>query len=436
MLEFLRSIPLTGVAAEATTWFVLILSICMLVWAQPTGKRLRNSIVCAAIAVLLAIIGLTITVGFLDISWGEIHPLLIAATICLLMSLLLTGAALITQWQKLWTLAPLAFVMLSCVLVGNQAYALYPDVETLFPDVSYNTIEEKDLPAVNASDKTISAELWRATEKTPDDGSRLSMNIPTPQSGFQARPADVYLPPAWFSTPRPELPVLVLLHGIPGAPSQWFDEGGGLKTIVDYQKLHDGLAPIVVSVDATGGWVSDPVCTDSPRAKVRTYLTKDVPSWLITRLGANPDQSSWTLGGLSYGGTCALQTVSNAPDSFGTFLDYSGEFTPNNGEGHQSTLQNFFNNSEKEFAKRNPADILSRAATDGTAVFSETSGRFVAGLSDHAAQEDLRRLHGLAKAAGIQSTFRTLPGGHDFRVWRTALRQDFAWIAERGGLPR
>jgi len=42
--------------------------------------------------------------------------------------------------------------------------------------------------------------------------------IPGSVSGFAARPAWVYLPPAALVRNPPALPVLVLLHGQPGSP--------------------------------------------------------------------------------------------------------------------------------------------------------------------------------------------------------------------------
>lgn len=435
MLEFIRSIPLTGTVAEAITWLILITFTTLLFFAQPKGKRRRIGFVCAVLGLIMAISLLAVIILFFGVPLDEIHYRLIVAGICVVTSLLLTGSAVIRHWRKLWTAVPLSLVTAACMLVGNQTYGLFPDVESLYPEVTYNEIAEKDLPAVTAVDKTVPWNKWEAPRNMPQTGARVSMHVPTPKSGFPARPADVYLPPAWFSNPRPELPVLVLMHGIPGAPEQWIDQAGALKPVVDYQKRHSGLAPIIVSVDSTGGWVDNPVCTDGPKAKLRTYLTDDLPQWIIGRLGANPDQGTWTLGGLSYGGTCSLQIVANSPGSYGTFLDYSGELTPNDGQSHQSTVQNFFNGSEDEFKRHNPADILSAAASNNSQEFAHVAGRFVAGMSDHSSQNDLQKLHDLAQKAGIDSTFRTIPGGHDFRVWRTALSQDFAWVAQRGGLP-
>ncbi|MBC2681792.1 alpha/beta hydrolase [Corynebacterium anserum] len=436
MLDFIRSIPLQGTAATTATWIFLILSIALLIRTQAAGKQRRIGVVCLILSIILAapLLG-TLIFGY-GIPLNEIPRSLIIASILLFTAFFLTCVAIYTHWRKTWTILPLAVVTVCTMLVGNQAYGLYPDLEALIPSVSYNEAQESDIPQVKNTDHTIPADQWTPSPDMPEMGTRVSMHVPTPQSKFQARNADVYLPPAWFTSPRPELPVLVLMHGIPGAPDQWIDEAGALKPVANYQKNHNGLAPIIVSIDSTGGWVKNPLCTDSPQANITTYLTKDIPQWLIKRLGANQDQQTWTLGGLSYGGTCALQTLAQHPESYGAFLDYSGEFTPNDSQSHKSTVKDFFNNNEDLFKKRNPADIFTSAANDNSDKFEGLEGRFVAGTGDRSAQKDLTRLNALANKVGIQSTFRAIPGRHDFRVWRTAIAQDFGFVIERGELPK
>lgn len=436
MLDFVRSIPLQGTTVNIATWTVLALFIAILFVAQPAGKRRRIGLICLILSLVLAIPLLGTLIFVYGVPLDQIHYSLIVAGFLLVTAFFLTGSAIVAHWSKSWTILPLAVVTACTMLVGNQAYGLYPDVDSLIPSVTYNEAQESDIPQVKNTDKTVPVDQWKPQPNMSELGTRVSMHVPTPESKFKARNADVYLPPAWFTTPRPELPVLVLMHGIPGAPEQWIDEAGALKPVSSYQKNHNGLAPIVVSIDSTGGWVDDPLCTDSPKANITTYLTKDIPQWLIGRLGANPNQQTWTLGGLSYGGTCALQTLAQHPDSYGTFLDYSGEFTPNDGQSHKSTVKDFFNNDEELFKKRNPADILTGAANNSSTDFEHLHGRFVAGTGDKSSQKDLTRLNTLATKVGIQSTYRTVPGGHDFRVWRTAIAQDFGFIVVRGGLPK
>lgn len=55
----------------------------------------------------------------------------------------------------------------------------------------------------------------------PATGEVSKVAIPGAVSGFAAREAEVYLPPAYLSTPRARLPVLVLLAGQPASPTDW-----------------------------------------------------------------------------------------------------------------------------------------------------------------------------------------------------------------------
>ena len=75
--------------------------------------------------------------------------------------------------------------------------------------------------------------------------------------------AQVYLPPSYFTNPRPLLPVLVLMAGQPGKPEDWL-QGGKLTATMDaFARDHEGLAPVVVIADGTGSQMANPLCTDS-----------------------------------------------------------------------------------------------------------------------------------------------------------------------------
>ena len=95
-----------------------------------------------------------------------------------------------------------------------------------------------------------------------------------------ARDAQVYLPPAYFAHPRPKLPVVVLVSGVPGSPEQWFAEGRAGQTLDAFAEGHRGLAPITVAVDANGATFKDTLCVDSPATgdKVMTCPAEDVPA--------------------------------------------------------------------------------------------------------------------------------------------------------------
>src|SRR4051812_12544065 len=75
-------------------------------------------------------------------------------------------------------------------------------------------------------------------------GTVVPLTIPGTVSGFVARQAQVYLPPAWSVPQQAPLPVVMLLHGTPGDPTDWV-EGGRAQTTADaWAKEHGGVAPV------------------------------------------------------------------------------------------------------------------------------------------------------------------------------------------------
>ena len=426
-------------------WALLLLTFAVLIACVPSGPRKRSVLFSCGFSLVLtgAAVGATLWLGQTPAS--ELRPASFAALFAGLSTVFLFVRVFTIKffsWRALVSLLTAIVNLAAGLLVANQSYNLYPDFDSFFPTSHYNQATVEQIPEPNQQSASISLAKWNRlrtagkllTSDLPEKGTRVSMPVPTPHSGFHARNAEVFLPPAWFATPRPQLPVLTLMNGTPGSPTQWFEEGGLAKVVDHYQATHNGVAPIVVSIDATGDVAANPVCTDSSQSKVMTYLTRDVTDWITQRFGPNPDRKTWTIGGFSYGGTCALQVVTNSPTSYGTFLDYSGELRPNDGNSHETTVKNFYEGSEALFQQRNPLNILNHVIDDKSSTFHGISGRFVAGKSEKSAQQDLSTLNDKANSAGMDTTYRMVPGGHDFGVWRHAIAEDFTYVAQRGGL--
>ena len=122
---------------------------------------------------------------------------------------------------------------------------------------------------------------WQPPLGLPAHGQVLAdVTIPATVSGFAARTAYVYLPPAYTVATHPALPVLVLLPGIPGQPKNWLVGLDAHHVYDEYAAHHHGLAPILVFPDYTGGLTDDKGCIDSPEGAVETYLTRDVPAFI------------------------------------------------------------------------------------------------------------------------------------------------------------
>lgn len=189
------------------------------------------------------------------------------------------------------------------------------------------------------------------------------VTIPGTVSGFTARQAWVYLPPAYLDSPRPKLPVLMLLPGQPGGPINWMQGGHLVATMDAFAALHHGVAPITVMPDATGSTLGNTMCLNTPLGNADTYLTTDVPAWVAGHLEVDRDTAHWAVGGFSFGGTCALQLAVAHPTLFPTFLDISGQVEPTLGSTDR-TISQAFGGSEKAYRAAMPLSVLAADQAD------------------------------------------------------------------------
>ena len=271
------------------------------------------------------------------------------------------------------------------------------------------------------------ADVWTAPAGLPKSGTLSEVTIPGKASHFTARKAWVYLPPAYQATPRPQLPVLVLLAGQPGSPRDWIDAGGVQKILDAYAAAHHGLAPVTVMPDATGSTIGNTLCMDSKLGNAETYLTTDLKAWVTANLQVALADRGWTVGGFSFGGTCAVQLAVRAPKLYRTFLDLSGQREPTLGN-HKDTVKKAFNGDEAAFTRVNPVSILAKQSFPGLA------GRIVSGTTDKEFTPQLGIVYLACRRAGVDVQMTQVPGGHSWQVWRTGFTQQLPWIAERNGL--
>ena len=97
----------------------------------------------------------------------------------------------------------------------NAHYAYYPTLAALAGERAHDQVSAATLARLEAA----------STVEMPTHGIVTAIDIPGVRSGFEARPAVVYLPPAWQIQPRPALPVVLLLAGTPGTPWDWTRAG-------------------------------------------------------------------------------------------------------------------------------------------------------------------------------------------------------------------
>lgn len=327
---------------------------------------------------------------------------------------------------RLITVIALLAVLLSAANGVNREFDAYPTLNSLLSPTPVTPAQPgefagRGIPVIDLAE-------WHPSGSLPVAGRVVSMHIPPTKSGFSARDALVYLPPAYFANPRPRLPVLVLLAGEPGSPEDWIRSGAMPETMDRFAADHRGAAPVVVVADGTGSQWGNPACVDSREGKVMTYLTEDLHDWAATELTVSLDRAKWAVGGLSYGGTCSLMLATNHPDYYRIFLNMSGQLEPTLGT-RRHTVEALFGGDEQAFLAINPMTLMAKNRFDNTA------GVFVIGEDDHTYRAGLEQVYHAAEAAGMDVTLKVVPGGHSFRVWRTGLQTEMRWLGDQLGIP-
>jgi S-formylglutathione hydrolase FrmB len=351
---------------------------------------------------------------------------------CLGMGLAAGQAAWSRSWRRLLPLVALAIALALPVMKINAFYSYYPTLRDALGMPAADAVDLADIArpdAIVATDTAVPlARRWSAPADMPKAGRVAQVDIPGTVSGFTARPASVYLPPAYLSAlARPLLPVLVMIAGQPGGPQDWLTAGNLAHVMDGFAAAHAGLAPIVVVPDATGAPLADPMCLDSRLGNVETYLAKDVPAWVRGALQVDQDPAQWAIGGFSYGGTCALQLAVRAPDVYPTFLDISGQREPSLGD-RASSVAAAFDGDEARFDAVNPLDVLA------THTFPTSSGLIVTGADDTEYGSDASVVSAATRAAGMDTHLLAVRGGHTWAVAVSGLIAALPWLAGRTGL--
>ena len=270
-------------------------------------------------------------------------------------------------------------------------------------------------------------DIWHPPPEMPKTGAVYQVDIPGTTSGFKARPGYVYLPPAYRTTPRPQLPVLVLLAGQPGDPRQWIDSGGIQAMMDAFALSHKGLAPVVIMPDDLGSTFANPLCMNTRLGAAETYLTVDLPNWVATHLQVSPPGHAWAVAGFSDGGTCAIQLATQAPQLYPNFVDISGQLHPTLGSLRR-TLRKAFGGNVAAYDRFDPVTVMAHTR------FPHDAGVFVGGAADKVYTPQQHAMYLAAQRAGMQVTFMEISGGHSWQAWRDGLVQNVGWLAAELGI--
>ena len=336
---------------------------------------------------------------------------------CLVAGLVLAGWRRARWPRRICGIVAVVLTVVSAGSAVNQTFAYYPTFDRLFGKTADHFLDNAELSAMRTQvDKT---------GQLPDHGATLSVSIPGTNLKFTPRPAYAWVPPAWFARNRPQLPVIELLHGTPGDPSNWTKLSYADATALAFAEQHHGIAPIIVMPDINGSWGGDTECVNSTMyGDVETYLTKTVPQYMQKNFNASTAAGSIAIAGLSEGGLCATTLALNNPKEYVAFGNYSGDESPTyQNDNEQQTIQTLFGGSTANYNAHNPPYLLTQQRFTGLA------GWFEAGAQDPVAVKAAHALQPLAAGAGIGTCLATPPGGHDFTLWQQSFSDSLPWLS-------
>lgn len=151
----------------------------------------------------------------------------------------------------------------------------------------------------------------------PDGGAVLGGIFPGGE-----RAGYVYLPPGY--DPLQRYPVVYLLHGMPGSPSEYL-AGTGLLDFADDAVSSGRLRPFVAVMPAAG---PDPKYNGEWAGPWEREVVDDVVPFVDAHLPTVAAPSGRVIAGLSAGGFGAVYIALRHPTLFGAVESWSGYFRP------------------------------------------------------------------------------------------------------------
>jgi enterochelin esterase-like enzyme len=221
-------------------------------------------------------------------------------------------------------------------------------------------------------------------------------------------------------------PVIEAFHGYPGAPDVWM-QGVNLVPSLDALQGQGKIAGVIVvapQIEFPAG--QDTECVNGKQGQpgqqgqpqVETWLAKDVPDAMASRLRVSRDRTSWATLGFSSGGWCAAMVTMLHPDVFGAGVVLAGYMSPLFGNAYVPF------HAADPAAKRYELVPLASSAPPPVALWLQTSKADSLSYSSSAAL-----LRAARPPLSIQSQV-DLSAGHRITVWADAVPTALTWLGQ------
>lgn len=334
-------------------------------------------------------------------------------------------------WQAVAGVAAFLPPLLFGVAAVNKYYDYYASWDDLWGDLSDSSpaksVSIPDLASPGALDKT----LDKAAEEgqSAKTGLLFSSLIPGQKSGI-GRVGMVYLPPQYFQSKfaRVRFPVIELLHGGPGTPSDYTRVLKVSQVFLGLLNSGQAKPAVLVIPDTNGGRDIALQCLDTVNGpQDETYLVTDVPAMLTSRLRLQPPGPGWGIAGYSEGGYCAANLGLRHPKAYGLAGVMSGYFEPLPFSRLPHRVDPFGGN--KQLRAANTPSLVARTLPGSARppafwlMTGSGSKRDLVSAQNFAAS--LRRFQ-----PGL-SLIVVKGGRHDYQAWRKALPRLLSWASTR-----
>ncbi|SEQ47031.1 alpha/beta hydrolase [Microlunatus flavus] len=279
------------------------------------------------------------------ISWefpvlvGVVALLVLAGLVVLWPRLSRTGVLTVLGRTGGILLVNVLVVLLAGVLLNRQFlfYASWTDLANSFGGAPKAASITKGGDAGGAAaarltdraGRSITVAPPRKLPALPGSGSRFTYTVKGRASGITSTVV-VRLPPGYDPASARRYPVLETFQGYPGQPTQWLDVLHLGQAVDQASAAGKLVAPIIVSPQTEVPVGVDSECVDGGgnNPKVETWLTTDVPNWVVDHFAVRTDRQSWATIGLSAGGWCAAMAAMRHPGTYSAAVVMAGYFTP------------------------------------------------------------------------------------------------------------
>lgn len=232
----------------------------------------------------------------------------------------------------------------------------------------------------------------------------------------------VYLPPGYYADRTRRYPMVLLLHGVPGAPQDFVRFG--VIGRIDYLMRTRAIPPMVVAMPAGSDRPGDDNewadSTQRPGERWESYVATDVVLALDRRFRLIYSGSARGIGGPSMGGFGAVNIALHHRTEFAAVTSWSGYFNSNTPSVHAPGSPGWLRDSPQHYAaSMRPSLTVQHPAID---IYTGSADAFRAEVTTFAATlTRLRAPHG----------YRVYPGaGHTWALWASHVGGEMAFYGK------